>query len=223
MLTLRHGLACNDWEPASPAYYKKDFPWDQPDAIEATLNMAMEALPRSQYSYCSPSTVILGAILAKATGMSVPRFAEQYLLDPLGTERSTWMSLPGGYTDTAGSSEMRPCDMAKVGLLVLRNGNWNGEQIISEDWIRQSTQEQVSLEFNETWGNGYGYLWWLSDVQIGGTPVHSFAASGFGGQVIAVFPDLDMVIVITGGNFEHDEGQPFLIMERFILPAVLAR
>jgi len=99
--------------------------------------------------------------------------------------------------------------------------NTNGEQIISEDWIRRSTQEQVSLEFNETWGNGYGYLWWLSDVQIGGTPVHSFAASGYGGQVIAVFPDLDMVVVITGGNYEHDEGQPFQVMEKFILPAVL--
>jgi len=223
LLTMRHGLACDDWDPASPAYYKKDFPWDQPDAIKAILNMAMEALPGSQYSYCSPSTVILGAILAKATGMSVPRFAEQYLLDPLGAGFSTWMSLPGGYTDTAGSSEMRPRDMARVGLLVLRNGNWNGEQIIPEDWIRRSTQEQVSLEFNEAWGNGYGYLWWLSDVQIGSTPVHSFAASGFGGQVIAVFPDLDMVIVITGGNYENDEGQPFQIMERFILPAVLAQ
>jgi CubicO group peptidase (beta-lactamase class C family) len=51
--------------------------------------------------------------------------------------------------------------------------------------------------------------------------VHSFAASGYGGQVIAVFPDLDMVIVITGSNYEKDEGQPFEIMERFILPAVL--
>lgn len=83
---------------------------------------------------------------------------------------------------------------------MLHNGNWNGKQIIPEDWIRQSTQEHVSLEFNQTWGNGYGYLWWLSDVNINGTPMHSYAASGVGGQVIAIFPDLDMVIVITGGN-----------------------
>jgi CubicO group peptidase (beta-lactamase class C family) len=79
----------------------------------------------------------------------------------------------------------------------------------------------VPLEFNPTWGNNYGYLWWLSDVVIVATRVHSFAASGAGGQVIAVFPDLAMVIVITGGNYENDEGQPFQIMERFILPAVL--
>jgi CubicO group peptidase (beta-lactamase class C family) len=51
--------------------------------------------------------------------------------------------------------------------------------------------------------------------------IHSFAASGYGGQVIAVFPDLDMVIVLTGSNYENDTGQPFDIMERYILPAIL--
>ena len=86
---------------------------------------------------------------------------------------------------------------------------------------QQSTQEHVALEFNETWGNGYGYLWWLSDVQISGLPVHSLAASGVGGQVITVFPEQNMVIVITGGNYQNDDGQPFQIMEKFILPAVL--
>ena len=51
--------------------------------------------------------------------------------------------------------------------------------------------------------------------------MRSFAASGAGGQVIAVFPDLQMVVVITGGNYDNDEGQPFEVMDRFILPAVV--
>ena len=117
---------------------------------------------------------------------------------------------------------MSPRDMARLGLLMLHNGNWNGKQVISEEWVQQSIKEHESLEFNQTWGKGYGYLWWLSDVPIAGRTVHSFAASGAGGQVIAIFPDLGMVIVITGGNYDNDEGQPFQIMQRFILPAVQA-
>jgi CubicO group peptidase (beta-lactamase class C family) len=219
---MRHGIDCNDWDPDSITYYEKDFPYDQPDAIAATLNLPMLTLPGTRFSYCSASMMVLGAVIAKASGMSIPEYAKKYLLDPLGTKFSTWMSGPGGVTDTAGSMEMRPRDMARLGQLVLQNGNWNGEQIVPEDWIRRSTQEHVALEFNQTWGKGYGYLWWLSDVQVAGTHIHSIAASGAGGQVITIFPELNMVIVITGGNYTNDEGQPFQIMERFILPAVLA-
>ncbi len=222
LLTMRHGLACDDWDPTSVAYHKTNFYTDQPDLVKATLNLPVEVSPGSQFSYCSASTVVLGAILTKATGMSIAEFAKRYLFAPLGLDITRWGSLLGGWTDTGGDLQMSPRDMARLGLLMLHNGNWNGEQIIPEDWIHQSIQEHVSLEFNQTWGKNYGYLWWLSDVPIAGTNVHSFAASGAGGQVIAIFPDLDMVIVITGGNYDNDEGQPFQIMQRFILPAVLA-
>jgi CubicO group peptidase (beta-lactamase class C family) len=222
LLTMRHGIACDDWDPDSVTYYKHNFENNQPDTVEATLDLPMETLPGMLYSYCSASTVVLGGVLSKVTGTTIPRFAEQYLFDPLGIGFAAWRSLPGGWTDTCGDLEMRPRDMARLGQLMLQAGNWNGKQIIPADWIDQSIQEHVPLEFNQTWGNGYGYLWWLSDVPIAGTSVHSFAASGAGGQVITIFPDLNMVIVITGGNYQNDEGQPFEIMERFILPAVVA-
>jgi CubicO group peptidase (beta-lactamase class C family) len=221
LLTMRHGLDCDDWNPASITYYEKDFPYDQPDSIEATLNLPMLSLPGSQYSYCSASTIVLGAIVAKATGKSIPEYSTKYLFDPLGIKLAGWMSVPGGARDTGGGMVMRHRDMARLGQLVLQNGNWNGVQIISEDWLQRSTQEHVPLDFNATWGKGYGYLWWLNDVPIAGTNIHSISASGAGGQVITIFPELNMVIVITGGNYENDEGQPFKIMERLILPAVL--
>jgi CubicO group peptidase (beta-lactamase class C family) len=136
----------------------------------------LEALPGSQYSYCSASTVVLGGVLAKATGMSIAKFAKQNLFDPTGIKLATWSSIPGGWTDTGGNVQMNPCDMTRIGLLVLQNGKWNGEQVVPEAWIQQSIQAHVPLEFNQTWGNGYGYPWWLSDVRIVGTRVHSFAA-----------------------------------------------
>jgi CubicO group peptidase (beta-lactamase class C family) len=221
LLTMRHGIECNDWDPSSPTYYKNGFPYDQPDAVEAALNLPMLTLPGSQFSYCSVSTVVLGEVVVIATGIRIPEYARKYLFDPLNIKSAIWMSVRGGVVDTSGSMEMRPRDMARLGQLVLQNGNWNGTQIIPEEWIRQSTQKHVSLDFNQTWGNNYGYLWWLSDVTIAGTQIHSIAASGAGGQVITIFPELNMVIVITGGNYTNDEGLPFQIMERFILPAVL--
>ena len=218
---MRHGLECDDWDPASPIHSEGVVLHLQTDAVKVALDLPMEMSPGSRFSYCSSSTVVLGAVLSKASRMSVPEFSEQYLFGPMDITSYRWMPLYGGWTNTGGSMEMLPRDMAKLGLMVLQNGNWNGEQIISEGWINRSTEEHLPLAFNLTWGSGYGYLWWLSDVRIYGTMVHSFAASGAGGQVITVFPELDMVVVITGGNYETDEGQPFQLMERFILPAVL--
>ncbi len=153
--------------------------------------------------------------------MGIPEYADEVLFAPLGIETALWSRAPGGWTDTGGSLQMRPRDMARLGLLMLQDGNWDGVQVVPEEWVRQSVQEHVRLSFNETWGRGYGYLWWLSEVPVAGRVVRSFAASGAGGQAIVVFPELEMVVVITGGNYDDDQGQPFEIMERFILPAVV--
>lgn len=222
LLTMRHGLECDDWDPASRTYYKKEYSSGDPYEIESVLNYPMVTLPGSHFSYCTSGTVLLNALLTKASGTELSLFADQSLLGPLGIKSVPWDSSFKSMVDIGGILLMRPRDMAKIGQLVLQSGEWNGKQVISEDWLRLSTQEHVPLPFNETWGNGYGYLWWLSDVRISGTPVHSIAASGHGGQVITIFPDLNMVVVITGGNYDHDEGQPFQIMEKFILPAVLS-
>ena len=221
LLTMRHGWACDDWDPASVTYYEKNFELNQPNPISATLNLPLEASPGVQYSYCSASTVVLGGVLTKALGMSLPKFANFNLFFPLGIEHAMWSYVPGGWVDTGGNLQMLPRDMARLGMLMLQNGNWNGEQVVPEAWVEQSIQPHVPLEFNSTWGNNYGYLWWLSDVPIFGTTVHSFAASGAGGQVIAIFPRLNMVVVFTGGNYDNDQGQPYQIMEEYILPAAL--
>jgi CubicO group peptidase (beta-lactamase class C family) len=153
--------------------------------------------------------------------MQIPKFAEQYLFGPLGIEKAVWLSLRTGWTKTGANMLMRSRDLAKIGLLMLQNGNWNGEQIIPEDWVQLSVQEHVTLESGDSWGSGYGYLWWLNDKRIIGSKVRSFMALGGGGQVIAVFPELNMVIVITGIHYDSDEGKQYEIMERFILPAAL--
>ena len=214
ILTMRSGWECDDWNPASRTYYLKT----PPNEIRTILNLPMKTQPGSIFSYCTPGTVVLNAIIAKASEKELSQFADQSLLNPLSIQDVVW---DFSFDGLGGILLMRPRDWARIGLLVLQNGNWHGEQIIPQEWIQLSVQKHVSLRFNQTWGNGYGYLWWLSDVQIAGTKMHSFTASGYGGQVITVFPELEMVVVITGGNYQNDEGLPFQIIERFILPATL--
>jgi CubicO group peptidase (beta-lactamase class C family) len=216
LLTMRSGWECDDWNPASRTYYLKM----QPTEIATILNFPMKHQPGFAFSYCTSGTAVLNAIIAKASGMELSQFASQSMLEPLGIQDVIWDGINsfGGF---GGILLMRPRDMARIGLLALLNGDWQGEQIIPKDWIQQSVQKHIGLPYNQTWGNGYGYLWWLSDVQCGGTKIHSFTASGHGGQVITIFPELEMVVVITGSNYQNDEGQPFQIMERFILPATL--
>jgi CubicO group peptidase (beta-lactamase class C family) len=223
LLTMRHGWECDDWDPASRTYYDNDHPLDRSDLVETILYFPMESSPGASFSYCTSGTYVLNALLTKVTGMELSSFGDQYLFEPLGIESVSWIPFLGGWPEIGGVQSMRPRDMAKIGLLVLQNGNWNGEQIISEDWIRLSTQEHVSLDPDQqpSWGEGYGYLWWLGDVRIIGSSVRSVCALGGWQQVIAIFPKLDLVVVINGGDHEDYEGQAFQIMERFILPAVL--
>jgi CubicO group peptidase (beta-lactamase class C family) len=166
----------------------------------------------------------LGGLLEKATGMKVPDFADQTLFDPLNitsTSWTTWVHVSGGWTDTGGGLNLMHRDMAKIGQMMLQKGEWNGEQLIPEDWVKQSTQEHVSWGGDPSWGNGYGYLWWLGNNQIMGSTARSYYALGGGGQVIAIFPDLNAVIVVTAGNYDQDEGQSLKVIDKFILPALL--
>ena len=108
--------------------------------------------------------------------------------------------------------------MAKFGLTYLQNGIWKGDQIISEDWIKKSIKEYISLH-NISSRDGYGHNWWLEKYYSNSGSAESFLASGWGGQRIIVFPNLNMLVVFTGGNYVgYDPVDE--IVTGFILPAV---
>ena len=114
---------------------------------------------------------------------------------------------------------MRPRDMAKFGQMVLNSGNWNGRQIVSNKWIEKSTSEHVR---NSGGYWGYGYLWWVGNTVINGREIHTFLASGNGGQKIHVFPEFDLVAVFTGGNYNSKlSSQPDQMLINYILPAMI--
>ena len=111
--------------------------------------------------------------------------------------------------------------MAKIGQLYLQNGSWNSSQIVSNEWVEESTSGHIAVPTSNFFGsacNSYGYQWWIVNFA---NNVNAFVAAGFGGQFIIVMPGLEMVIVITQGDYYwvHPEIL-FEIVNSHILQAV---
>jgi CubicO group peptidase (beta-lactamase class C family) len=114
--------------------------------------------------------------------------------------------------------------MAKIGYLYLNGGRWQGKQIVSEDWVKESIKNRVDARHFPVWhkDDGYGYQWWLRSFKVGDRVIPSYHAAGRGGQFIFVVPDLEMVAVITSWNDDELAVQPFEMLARYILPAAIA-
>jgi CubicO group peptidase (beta-lactamase class C family) len=204
LLTMRSGL---DWQEGDPAYRAM---YQSPDWVQFMLDKPMAQSPGSQFNYCSGCSHLLSAVLQQTTGMNPRDFAEQYLFQPLGISNIEWDTDAAGIPIGGWGLQMTPRDMAKLGYLYLRNGQWDGQQVISAGWVENATRKHT-----ETDGDlGYGYQWWTHPSLAG------YTALGRYGQTIFVIPEADLVIVTTAELDNHDE--IFRLIEQYILPAVQA-
>ncbi|MEO1437567.1 MAG: 6-aminohexanoate hydrolase, partial [Bacteroidota bacterium] len=120
-----------------------------------------------------------------------------------------------------GGMYLTPPDMLKYGQLYLQKGVWEGQQLLSEEWVEASFTKYGPL-LNVRDQNQYGYLWWHHTYQVGDHKIESWEARGAGGQYICVMPDLEVVMAITSGNFRNGRTkQPETIIEQYLLPALL--
>jgi len=174
------------------------------DWLSDILMLPMKQQPGKNFAYCSGNTHLLSALLQVASGVTANAFANKYLFTPLGIDDVLWPEDPQGITRGWGDLRLRPKDMAKIGFLHLHSGQWNGRQILSQQWITQATTPQVTVEKRKLY---YGYSWWLHNEGA----LKLYAARGRGGQRIAVWPDQDMVIVTTGGGVESDQLITFIV------------
>lgn len=195
------------------------------DWIKFYLDQPLANPPGENVSYATSGVVTLGNIITRASDLRIPTFANRYLFEPLGIVAYKWPITNSrgsqGLAMTGGGLHLRPRDMSKFGQLFLNNGRWNGQQIISEEWVRASTSKQAT---SDLYGEDFGYLWRMIDRDIAGHKLRSYEAWGNGGQFILVFPSLDAVAVFTGENYGKfpEMEQPFELMDRYILPTLLS-
>jgi CubicO group peptidase (beta-lactamase class C family) len=191
------------------------------DPIRFLLSRPMEAEPGSVWNYNGGGVTMLGEIVDRAAGVGLEDFSEQYLFEPLGITDWYWPYIRPGLVAAHGDLKLRPRDMAKFGQLFLDGGVWNGQRIVSEEWVEKSTQ--LWYEFGGIWwgrSDAYGYLWWHIPFSFGGQTYRAYSSMGWGGQYITVFPELDMVVVFTGGNYATAEPN-YNILQNHIIPAVV--
>ncbi len=223
LLTMSSGLDANDSDPNSVAAEGRyQSQTRQPDWIMLALDAPMIAEPGSQPLYGGANPLILGGILAEAVEEPVEWFAHRTLLGPLGIEHYKFFMDPTGIVYMGGGLHLRPRDTAKYGQLYLDGGVWQGRRILTEEWVRESWGKYGRLAPLDRNGHQYGYLWWHHQYQVGDQTIETVEARGMGGQYIFVVPSLELVAVITSGNYRTGKTrQPEELLRRFILPAAI--
>lgn len=185
------------------------------DYVAYVLSKPVVHEPGTQWYYNSGCSMTLGAILLNATGILADEYADRYLFGPLGISRHYWMVMGGGHLATHGGLFLRMRDMAKFGQLFLQGGAWDGQQVISEEWVAESTRPRMAAEG----GTQYGYQWWFLVADGYDVPI----AAGGGGQYIFLVPALDMVVVTAANprNVGDQEQRVVSLFLNHILPAAL--
>jgi CubicO group peptidase (beta-lactamase class C family) len=212
LLTNQSGLDCDVSNPNSVG--NETTMNNSDDWVKFTLDLPMVDSPGGKGMYCSGNPITLGKIIEKTTKQSLPEFAKQNLFHPLGIKNFVWNFKPDkSSVETFCQVYLTSRAMAKFGLLYLNKGNWNGKQIISKDWVQQSLRKHSVVQ-----GVDYGYLWWNKYLEVNGTRYYTFGAQGNGGQKIYLLQEQNMVIVITGGNYNSQSPSDELI-KKFVLPA----
>jgi len=168
LLTMTSGLEWNEGDVPLTDTERNDLIrlFYMPDPIEYILAKPVVAEPGKRFYYSGGDVNLLGEIIRRATGLRIDDFAEKYFFSPLGISNYEWKFLNDNIVYTSGDLTIRPRDMAKLGQLYLNNGIWNHEQIISEDWIKSSTNKYVPVVndyMSNAYGDRYGYQWFRHD------------------------------------------------------------
>ncbi len=228
LLEMKGGLKAEEFYGIGP--YLADEMSATANWIKYALEVDLKDDPGLNFSYNSCEPLLVGAALTHTVGKSIMDFSQEHLFAPLGITDYRWTITPTGYGMTAGSFFMKPRDMVKLGELVLREGHWDGQKIISTPWISTTTRCLTPIDFSfvrysrmdnaELQSARYGYYWYKERLRYKEIDTVVLFASGKGGQYIMILPDWDMVVVFTGGNFNDWRGKlPFELLLQYILPS----
>jgi CubicO group peptidase (beta-lactamase class C family) len=160
------------------------------DWIKYMLDLTMDndTDPGTKFTYNSGNTQLLSGIILNKTGQSAEEFAKDNLFNALGITSWEWQTGPNEITNTGWGLSLHPVNMAMFGYLYLKNGLLNSEQVVSEDWIAESTSKHTDY---------YGYQWYVEENEAYPEAGGMYNAFGAGGQFIFVLPNLNMVVVFT--------------------------
>ena len=222
LLTMRSGTDYHESGPDSPHFQLNKLPkgWDK-----FYLDRPMLRQPGTHFLYDSGGVILLSSMLKNRTGMHADAYAEGSLFKSLRIDEYFWFKNWEGHPHTGGGLNLRARDSAKLGQLYLQRGRWGKEQVVPEEWVRDSLRLHVDFKAKGQGVIGYGYLWWiLAPDPAGAGRLNIAAAMGFKAQYIFVIPEHDMVVVVNGDTRSRiDQRKPIEFLYSHILPSVAAR
>lgn len=182
LMSMSSGLSYQTREGTDPLYY------GAPDRLRVAVTARAAKAPGTDFDYIDVNPVLVGTAVSVAAHEREDRFAQKKLFEPLGMSHYRWTGVDETGAVAGGwGLRLRAIDMAKIGMLMLDNGRWQGRQIVPQAWIRQMTTPSPAAD--------YGYYCWIQHIVEKGQP--EFGAMGFKGQFITVLPKEHAVVVMT--------------------------
>jgi len=210
LLQMRAGYP---WEETDPALWEALLSGDYSPLI---VGFPLTSDPGTEFNYSGLTSHWLGVIVARACDTDLKSYAQQYLFSPIDSELGDdWIQDRDGYYIGLAGMHVTARDMAKFGLLYLNDGEYEGKQVVSADWVEESLQRYsegmdisgwipgITSRYGYFRDLGYGYQWWSARAG----DHHFNYALGHGGQYIVLLDELDMIIVTTADPFwqQHDD------------------
>lgn len=211
LLTMRSGLETTSFQNYGRWVVSNNWIW-------FTLNQPMEEERGGRMVYSTGTSHLLSVIITRASGMSTRAFANRYLFGPMDIRVGGWDRDPQGYYMGGNNMALSPNDLLKIGRMMMDLGEYNGEQIVSAEWILDSVKKYTRSNFNPY---DYGYMWWRRSVGN----YEAVFAWGHGGQYILMFPELDTAVSITS-DLTRNQGSRgyqrriFEFLEEELIPVI---
>ncbi|MFK7750913.1 MAG: serine hydrolase domain-containing protein [Sedimentitalea sp.] len=223
-ILIRHVLSMTmgtDWNENIPYTSPKNSEIAMENAADRyryVLEQKVVSTPGEQFNYSGGTTALLGHLIERGSGMTLDAYAEKVLFTPLGIDNFDWVRGPDGTVAAASGLRLSLRSMARIGELISAGGRWEGQQVVSEEWL----EAIMTPEANHPVGLRYGLHWWLSSPDF---PSFWVAAFGNGGQRLTIQRQFGLVIAVQAGNYNQngDWRIPVKVIEDHVVPVLRAR
>lgn len=206
-ITVRHALTMTlglRWDESLPYTDPRnsEIAMEQaPDRLRFILEQPVVAPPGTRWTYGGNATTLLGALITRGTGLSLPEFAREVLFTPLGITRFEWHGRGPGAESAASGLRLTLPDLARIGELLWNGGAWEGRQVVPGDWLAASVAPAIGIED----GLRYGLHWYLGAHRAGGTAHPWIGAFGNGGQRLWCLPAAGLTLAIFSGHYDQPD------------------
>ncbi len=192
VLTMQSGQKWNNDNDTPDFFNHKSYP----SSLRVVLRKESVAEPGTLFNDSHGDAQLISGVISKTSGMSLEEFASVYLFEPLAINRFLWEIHPDGFNYGGFALYLTPRDLARIGLLLIREGKWQSEEIVPAKWIDESTTNKTGGEGGEF--PAYGYFWHIDSARKG------FYAKGRGGQFLYILPELNLAVVHTANPYSSE-------------------